>query len=57
MTGVQTCALPILGLGFGADQVWVTLIAFAVVGAGPTGVEMAGTMAEIAQQTLGLLAG
>ena len=28
---------------------WLT---FAVVGAGPTGVEMAGTMAEIAQQTL-----
>jgi len=32
-----------------AREPWLT---FAVVGAGPTGVEMAGTMAEIAQQTL-----
>ena len=32
-----------------AREQWLT---FAVVGAGPTGVEMAGTMAEIAQQTL-----
>jgi NADH dehydrogenase len=32
-----------------AREPWLT---FAVVGAGPTGVEMAGTLAEIAQQTL-----
>ncbi len=32
-----------------AREPWLT---FAVIGAGPTGVEMAGTMAEIAQQTL-----
>ena len=33
----------------GKREPWLT---FAVVGAGPTGVEMAGTLAEIAQQTL-----
>src|SRR3546814_3488088 len=39
VTGVQTCALPIL-------------LTFAIVGGGPTGVELAGTLAEIARHTL-----
>src|SRR5688500_20198137 len=45
VTGVQTCALPI-------SERRAALLSFVIIGAGPTGVELAGTIADFARDTL-----